>query len=86
MKLDSNIYGMDENSSCAADAVSKALSAPKLVDPFDHANAAKGGGGDSVVSNSDAKSKDVGGGNDSRSVSKGGHSVGTQTTSGRKDK
>jgi len=85
MKLDSNIYGSDSTSTAHAVA-DKGLSAPKLVDPFDHANAAKGGGGDSVVSNSDAKSKDVGGGNDSRSVSKGGHSVGTQTTSGRKDK
>jgi hypothetical protein len=66
MKLDSNIYGSDSTSTAHAVA-DKGLSAPKLVDPFDHANAAKGGGGDSVVSNSDAKAKSCGEGDSPKS-------------------
>lgn len=66
MKLDSNIYGMDETG-MASEAASKALSSPKLVDPFDHANASKGGGGDAVVSNSDAKAKSCGEGDSPKS-------------------
>jgi hypothetical protein len=85
MKLDSNIYGADETS-CAHEVADMALSAPKLVDPFDHANASKGGGGDAVVSNSDAIAKDVGGGKDSRAVSRGGHAVSSGTSAGKKER
>lgn len=56
MKLDSNIYGADDTGAASA-AASKALSAPMLVDPFEHGPASLGGGNDTSVSKAEARAK-----------------------------
>lgn len=71
MKLDLNIYGMDENGT-AADIAADALK-PGVVDGavISSSRASKGGGGDEKVSSGDVKASHAGCGSDSRSTSKG---------------
>ena len=80
-----NIYGLDDTST-AAEVASAALANPHPGNGERGGRASEGGGGGERVSNGEVSIKSQGGGNDSRAVSKGGHSVGAQTSSGRKER
>lgn len=73
MKLDFNIYGLDENAiafGIASDALRPGKVDGGVIGP---SKGSKGGGGDETVSTGDVKASHAGCGPDSRSSSKGNH-------------